>query len=89
MVTKPKSGMLKFSLKPAWAAKKVVLAGTFSNWQPVQMTKQKDGSYSAQVAAPPGSHQYRFIVDDNWIEDPDNKVRVPNPFGGANSVAQR
>ncbi len=35
---------------------------------------------------PPGTHQYRFIVDCQWCEDPACTLRVPNPYGTQNSV---
>ncbi|ODU23888.1 MAG: hypothetical protein ABS95_02830 [Verrucomicrobia bacterium SCN 57-15] len=66
----------------------VMLVGDFTHWQekPINMTKQQDGVWTATVNLPPGTHHYRFLVDGQWRDDPECTVRVPNPFGGENSV---
>jgi len=80
-------GTLKFSIKPAASAQKVSLAGDFSSWKPLEMRKQKDGQFVAEVPARPGTYEYKFVVDGQWISDPDNNQRKPNRFGSENSVA--
>jgi 1,4-alpha-glucan branching enzyme len=82
-----KKGTIKFSVKPVKTAKKVELAGDFSSWQPVEMKKQKDGSYMATISAGQGSHQYKFLIDGRWEVDPDNSRRAANNFGTLNSIA--
>jgi 1,4-alpha-glucan branching enzyme len=71
-------------------ATSVLLAGDFTHWQqsPVSMKKGKDGVWMAAVELPPGKHNYRFIVDGEWRDDPECTVRVPNPFGSQNMVRQ-
>ena len=39
-----------------------------------------------ELALPPGTYEYRLVVDGEWIADPSAKETVPNPFGGVNSV---
>ena len=40
-----------------------------------------------QGAAPaPGTYQYRYVVDGEWREDPDNPRFVAGPIGGRNSL---
>lgn len=34
----------------------------------------------------PGRHEYRFIADGEWIDDPNAKEIVSNPHGGFNSI---
>jgi hypothetical protein len=34
----------------------------------------------------PGTYEYCFIVDGQWMPDPMARETVPNPFGGRNSV---
>jgi len=85
MFTKFKAGSARFSISAT--GKMVAVAGDFSNWQPIRM-KKSGASYSVEVKLPKGSHQYKFIVDGRWMEDPDNNIRVSDPFGGMNSVAQ-
>lgn len=66
----------------------VMLAGEFTHWQKeaIPMKRGKDGIWKASVALKPGVHHYRFIVDGQWQDDPECELRVPNPYGGHNSV---
>ena len=82
-----RKGVWRFKLKPTSKPKQVMLAGDFSMWEPVAMRKQKDGSYACSVSLDTGSYQYKFIVDGEWISDPDHPQRVADPFGGHNSLA--
>jgi len=34
----------------------------------------------------PGRYEYLFVVDGQWLPDPNAKESVANPFGGRNSV---
>jgi 1,4-alpha-glucan branching enzyme len=65
------------------AAKTVLLVGEFTDWHQrgIPMQKDRNGAWTATVALPPGPHRYRFIVDGEWRDDPECKLRVPNPFG--------
>jgi 1,4-alpha-glucan branching enzyme len=66
----------------------VVLVGDFTHWQQsaIPMWKDKHGVWTVDVALPPGRHSYRFIVDGEWRDDPECKLRVPNPFGTEDMV---
>ena len=66
----------------------VFLAGDFNNWnaQDLAMTLQDSGDWVVSVALDPGTYEYKFIEDGNWIEDPDNPEKKTDPFGGSNSV---
>jgi 1,4-alpha-glucan branching enzyme len=83
-----KKGTVKFVLPANGGTHKVQLAGDFSAWQPVVMRKQKDGSYMATVELGPGTYEYKFLLDGEWVVDPDNNAWALNPFGTVNSVAQ-
>jgi len=50
------------------------------------MRKGNDGLWRSKVWLPPGRHEYRFVVDGQWISDPKAAEAVPNPYGGSNSV---
>jgi 1,4-alpha-glucan branching enzyme len=69
-------------------AMSVMLVGDFTHWQekPISMVKQQGDVWNAMVNLPPGTHHYRFLVDGQWRDDPECTLRVPNPFGGENSV---
>ncbi len=81
-----KKGTTRFSLIPGGAAKSVAVAGDFSQWKPVAMKKQKDGSFMANLALPAGSYEYKFVIDGQWVVDPDNSKWALNPYGTLNSV---
>ncbi len=69
-------------------ASSVMLVGDFTHWQdkPINMVKRQGGLWTASVNLPPGTHHYRFLVDGQWRDDPENTLRVPNPYGSENAV---
>jgi 1,4-alpha-glucan branching enzyme len=66
----------------------VFIAGTFNHWNPEAKTLHPDhqGHWWKETVLAPGTYEYRFIVDGQWIEDPQAHETVPNPFGGRNSL---
>jgi len=70
------------------AAKQVFVAGSFNNWQPEQtpLALAGDGRWAGDLKVGPGRHEYLFVVDGQWLPDPNAKESVENPFGGRNSV---
>lgn len=70
------------------AAHQVVLAGSFTNWQDgaLALRKLKGGVWKTTVALPRGNHEYRFIVDGQWQDDPTCETRVDNSFGVKNCL---
>lgn len=88
MLTKGrKKGTIRFAVKPETPVAQVRLAGDFTEWQPKPMRRQKDGTFVAHVEVPPGSHEYKFLFDDQWAVDPDSATWAFNPYGTVNSVA--
>jgi 1,4-alpha-glucan branching enzyme len=89
MVTKGKMrGTVLFSVRPVSTAVEVYLAGGFRDWRPLPMRRQRDGSFALEVRLPPGDHEYKFLVDGQWMADPDHGRCAPNPYGSVNSVAK-
>ncbi len=89
MVLKKGKSEITFVFRPAeGACKQVAIAGSFNNWEPTQgkMSKQKDGSYRKRFQLDPGEHRYKFVVDGNWLADPEAECNVPNPFGTTDSM---
>jgi 1,4-alpha-glucan branching enzyme len=68
----------------------VSVAGTFNNWDVSRnpMRKGKDGLWRCKLSAPAGRHEYRFVVDGEWISDPKAAASAPNPLGSSNSVIE-
>jgi len=60
------------SLAYKGGGREVQLAGVFNNWQPAPMLQDKTGQWTAAIELNPGQYQYKFIVDGNWITDPEN-----------------
>jgi 1,4-alpha-glucan branching enzyme len=69
-------------------AGQVYIAGSFNSWDPTVRPLKKDakGVWKTSITLPQGAHQYRFIVDGQWIEDPASGHKEMNEFGGFNSV---
>jgi len=69
-------------------AKAVYVAGSFNQWKPDQMplVPKGNGRWVGDLAVPPGKHEYLFVVDGQWLPDPNARESVQNPFGGKNSV---
>jgi 1,4-alpha-glucan branching enzyme len=69
-------------------AKSVSVAGTFNNWQPEakSLHPSDGGKWWKETTMKPGTYEYCFIVDGQWVPDPQAKETIPNPFGGRNSV---
>ena len=72
-------------------AESVLLAGSFTDWEnsAKKMRKFKGGAWKASVSfAEKEVVQYRFLVDGQWVDDPECQDRVPNGFGGENCLRQ-
>lgn len=68
-------------------AKKVIVAGSFNNWdqKAFQMTKV-NGVWEFPINLRPGKYTYKFIVDESWMLDPANPNWEDNEYGTGNSV---
>ena len=70
-------------------ARSVCVAGSFNNWDQNKTPMRREGADSVwRVALPlkPGRYEYRFVVDGQWISDPNAKESATNDFGSTNSV---
>jgi hypothetical protein len=83
----PKVGHVLLELvKPG--AKHVCVAGSFNEWKPEKtpLVQKGNGRWVGDLAVNPGKHEYLFVVDGQWLPDPNAKESVQNPFGGRNSI---
>jgi len=70
----------------------VRIAGDFNGWVPDKGVRSMIASegqtrvWTKILALPPGRYQYRYVVDGEWREDPENPNAVPGPAGVRNSV---
>jgi 1,4-alpha-glucan branching enzyme len=69
-------------------AKQVAVAGDFNDWKPERtpLVQIGNGRWVGDLNVKPGRHEYLFVVDGQWLPDPNAKENVQNPFGGKNSV---
>jgi predicted esterase len=88
--TKPiqvKEGFLFSYYSPG--AKEIFLAGDFNGWKRREspLVKGKDDVWRTVLKLEPNrSYDYKYIVDGNWVNDPNNGDLSPDVAGGANSL---
>jgi 1,4-alpha-glucan branching enzyme len=72
------------------AAKEVLLAGDFTNWEkkPIKLRKAEHGAWFATVRLAPGVHHYKFVVDGKWQTDPCAAANCPNSYGTCDSIVK-
>ncbi len=66
----------------------VEIAGEFNNWTPQRLNTPFPGEeiWTKMIPLAPGEYKYKYIYNGNWVADPDNEKRVPNQFGGEDSL---
>ncbi len=72
-------------------AEHVYVCGDFNDWDPasLRMVGNADaGLWEKRLNLPPGRYEYKFVVDGNWLHDPDARENVPNLYGSFNSVLE-
>jgi chromosome partitioning protein len=73
------------------AAKRVLIAGDFNNWMPESTPMVKNatpGKWTMSLPLRPGRYRYRFMVDGEWVTDPNNKYVEANQFGELNNIVE-
>jgi len=69
----------------------VRIAGDFNNWKPESLLLNSDIMEGAprwrkDFSLKPGPYQYKYLLDGQWIADPENDNTVDDSFGGMNSL---
>ena len=67
---------------------KVQLAGSFTQWNPVEMEKsfeEPDEKWALKLDLPPGEYEFKFVVDGNWVIDEDQPTKL-SQVGTLNNV---
>ena len=76
-----------FVLKGYNNAKTVRLSGSFNNWSESGYTlSHVSDEWKISLNLKPGKYLYKFLVNGNWINDPENKLWEQNQFNTGNSV---
>lgn len=67
----------------------VLIAGDFNHWVPealnLSLSRGKPVWQSAKSLSP-GSYEYKFLVNGQWVADPKNSATTRSNLGGVNSV---
>jgi len=87
--SKKKTKKIRFSLE-AVEANNVSLVGEFNNWNPDADPMQRDenGTWTKIKMLSPRNMEYKFYIDGEWTQDPENLRTCPNCFGTQNSVVK-
>ncbi len=69
-------------------AMQVFVAGSFNEWDPTanRLERGEEGVWTYTLLLEPGEHEYRFVVDDVWWDDPLNRMRRSTEFGCENCI---
>ena len=78
-------------LLPGSAGARIMLAGSFNDWEPEQSVMEYDsarGGYAVALKLAPGEYEYKFVRGDEWLPDDGNPNFTSNDFGTLNSVVK-
>ncbi|GIX94304.1 5'-AMP-activated protein kinase subunit beta-1 [Caerostris extrusa] len=64
--------------------REVFISGTFSDWKPIPMV-QSHGDFALILEVPEGEHQYKFLVDGQWVHS-SSQPTVNNDLGTKNNL---
>jgi 1,4-alpha-glucan branching enzyme len=86
---KSKKRKITFSFEAA-EAQKVDLLGEFNNWRAGAhpLKKDKTGKWVKPLMLPPGQFEYKFLVDNKWVLDPQNDRKCDNCYGTQNNIVK-
>jgi dienelactone hydrolase len=80
-------GNTAFTLQGHGEARVVALAGSFNGWDSQHtLCRKETGRWVCRVDLPAGKYLYQFVVDDEWLNDPDNPRLEDSGNGGSASV---
>ena len=67
-------------------ARKIMVTGSFNQWNEKELRMIRiRGKWILHLYLREGTHAYKFIVDNDWITDPANKITRPDGRGHENS----
>jgi 1,4-alpha-glucan branching enzyme len=68
----------------------VSLVGNFNDWDEKKHPMKNDGNgvWTKTVMLMVGIHEYKFVVDQKWVQDPTNPRLVTNSFGTLNNIIE-
>lgn len=80
-------GSTTFRLKGYPNARVVAVAGSFNDWKQSQLLCGKEADeWVCRIDLAPGKYTYKFVIDGDWILDPENTNTEGDERGFENSV---
>ena len=82
-------GHLKDFVFKTQGAHEVHLVGDFNRWgvsKDSLLWQTEEGVWQKRIYLGPGKYHYKFVVDGQWVTDPENGQIESNPYGGMDSV---
>lgn len=67
-------------------SKVVEIAGSFNNWKPAKMKKDKEGNWKLKLDLASGQHQYKYVFEGTTWEHDDSVDKIPDGQGGFNNL---
>lgn len=66
----------------------VRISGDFTGWgrRGIPLWHDGGGRWQTILSLDPGVYEYRLVVDGDWADHEEAKVRVTNAFGGENCI---
>lgn len=83
--------IVKEFLISAPAAGSVYVLGDFNDWQKSEsnrLIKLENGEWSGHLTVNKGRYRYKFLVDNKWVQDPENPIVESNTFGTIDSILE-
>lgn len=65
--------------------------GDNNQWRPTSLRMVGNpaaGLWKKRLVLRPGRYEYKYVVDGNWMHDPEAGENVPNIYGSLNSVVE-
>jgi diguanylate cyclase (GGDEF)-like protein len=84
----PTAATFRFAPPAGQVVERVDIVGSFNGWDPQAdpMAPQADGSFTGKVHLIPGTYEYKFVINDQWVPDPSNSEQISDGYWGHNSV---
>jgi hypothetical protein len=81
------NGQARFYLPGYLKTRRAYIAGSFNNWNPARTSMLKvDTGWVVNIPLAAGKYYYKFILDGNWMPDPNNRLSEDDGQGNTNSA---
>lgn len=90
VITQYRDSSTQFTLLGYENADEVYLIGSFNDWDMNSLPMEKTAKgWEKTINLEPGKYLYKYIIDGNWIRDPNNNIREEDGYKDYNSVMYR